>query len=118
VPEIGEALRSVTAKRVLAVAEADAVAEDFFVEAVFVESAVVEDAFALEIEADEEEFAEEAGVDADAGTGRPSSARAKADGRNVNPKTANNMAATATLTVSPLECAQMRVLRAIELLSD
>lgn len=99
-PEIGEALRSVTAKRAFAVGEANTLGEDFFVEDEFVEAAFVEAAFALDDEAAEAEA--EAGVDADAGA--PSPSPAKADGPDVNPKTANNMAATATLT-SPPKCA-------------
>jgi len=78
------------------------VAEDAFagetlaVEDAFAGAAFVEDAFALDVEEAESEA--EAGVDA--GEGRPRLSAAKADG---NPKTANNMAATATLTISPLE---------------
>ena len=58
---------------------------------------VAEAAFAVEVAAGVAES--EAGVDAEAGARRLSSARARAD----DPKNTNNMAATATLTrVSPL----------------
>jgi hypothetical protein len=59
---------------------------------------VAEAAFALEVETAESEA--EAGVDA--GEAKPRPSAAKADGPNGNPKTANNMAATATLTSLPL----------------
>jgi hypothetical protein len=65
------------------------------VEDAFARAAFAEGAFALDVEE------AEAGVDA--GEGRPRLSAAKADGPNGNPKTANNMAATATLTISPLE---------------
>jgi hypothetical protein len=74
---------SVKATRAFAVGGADA-GEDSF----------VEDAFALDVEA-EAESEVEAGVDA--GEGRPRRSAAKPDA-----KTANNMAATATLTSFPL----------------
>jgi hypothetical protein len=64
-------------------------------ETLAVEAPFAEAAFALDVEE------AEAGVDA--GEGRPRLSAAKADGPNGNPKTANNMAATATLTISPLE---------------
>jgi hypothetical protein len=81
------------------------VAEDAFagetlaVEDAFAGAAFAEGAFALDVEEAESEA--EAGVDA--GEGRPRLSAAKADDPNGNPKTANNMAATATLTISPLE---------------
>jgi hypothetical protein len=88
VPDIGEALRSVAATRAFEVGAADA-GEDVF----------VEDAFALEVEVGAGAESEaEAGVDAGAGRPLPSLIRAKADDPSGNPKTANNMAAMATLT--------------------
>jgi hypothetical protein len=81
------------------------VAEDVFagetlaVEDAFAGAVFAEGAFALDVEEAESEA--EAGVDA--GAGRPRLSAAKADDPNGNPKTANNMAATATLTISPLE---------------
>jgi hypothetical protein len=86
VPDIGEALGSVAATRAFAVGGANA-AE------VSLEGEFVEAAFALDVEAGAEA---EAGVDA--GAGRPLLSAAKADDPSGNPKTANNMAATATLT--------------------
>jgi hypothetical protein len=61
------------------------------------EDAVIEDVFAIEAGAAAVEL--EAGVDAEAGVNpRPSLTKARAD----DPKKANNMAATATLTSLPL----------------
>ena len=73
--------------------------ETLAVEDAFAGAAFAEGAFAVEVE--EAESGAEAGVDA--GEGRPRLSVAKADDPNGNPKTANNMAATATLTISPLE---------------
>ena len=97
VPEIG----ALSATRALAVGTEDAVAEDVFA----VEDAFADVAFALEVEAAETDA--EAGVDADAG--RPRSSAAKADGDNGDPKTAKNMAITATLTSLPRRERKMRV---------
>ena len=95
-PGIGGA----SATRAFAVGAAGEVAEDSFAEDEFaLEDAFAGAAFALDVE--EEESEAEAGVDA--GEGRPRLSAAKADDPNGNPKTANNMAATATLTISPLE---------------
>jgi hypothetical protein len=104
--DIGEALGSVAAIRAFAVGGADA-SEDFFVEVAF-DEAVAEAAFALDVEAGVAEAEAEAG--ADAGEARPRSSAAKADDPHGNPKTANSMAATATLTSLSLGVAQMRVL--------
>jgi hypothetical protein len=106
--DIGEALRSVAAIRAFAVGEADAVAEnvfagetfivvDAFAEDVFAEDVFAEAAFVLDVEAG----AAETRVDAGAGRPLPSLIRAKADDPNGNPKTANSMAAMATLTSLP-----------------
>jgi hypothetical protein len=65
---------------------------------------VAEAAFAADVEAGGAES------EADAGTRRPSSARAKAD----DPKNANNTAATATLTSSPPDVSAKCVLEQIE----
>jgi hypothetical protein len=96
VPDIGEALGSVAATRAFAVGGANAA--EVSLEGEFVEAAF---AFALDVEAGAEaeagaESEAEAGVDA--GAGRPLLSAAKADDPSGNPKTANNMAAMATLT--------------------
>jgi hypothetical protein len=84
---VGGESGSVTATKVLAVDEEGAV------EVSFIEDSFVEDAFAVEAEAG----AAEGGVDAGEGTPRSSLIRAKAD----DPKNADSMAATATLTSLP-----------------
>jgi hypothetical protein len=83
---VGGESDSVTATKALAVGEEDAV----------VEAAFVEDAFAVEVEAGA------AGGGVDAGEGTPRLSAAKADDPNDDPKNANSMAATATLTSLPL----------------
>jgi hypothetical protein len=83
---VGGESGSVTATKALAVDEEDAVKVSF------IEDSFVEDVFAVEAEAG----AVEGGVDA--GEGTPRLSAAKAD----DPKNANSMAATATLTSLPL----------------
>jgi hypothetical protein len=100
--DIGEASGSVAATRAFAVGAADAVAENvfagetFIVVDAFAEDVFAEAAFVLDVGPGAAESKGEAGVDA--GAGRPLLSAAKADDPSGNPKTANNMAATATLT--------------------